>query len=220
MAVEENIKNRIADLIAQGQQLRKGNQHDQVRSEEHRQQCVAWFAPAQNMIQVVCPNPDNAYRKRSEEIIKVGRGLTVHGGVGEITDLLANLMTDIDLGLISSVINRVRAETFDDFLDHAEAYHKEGRKNEAGVIAGVVFEDSIRRICDKYGIAQKGKKLDDLITELAKADVFSQTKAKRARVAAHVRTKATHAQWDEFDLNDVKGTIEFSREMIVEKLDN
>ena len=60
---------------------------------------------------------------------------------------------------------------------------------------------------------------DDLISALAKADIISQTKAKRARVGAHVRTKATHAQWDEFDLNDVKGAIDFCRELISEKLD-
>jgi len=42
--------------------------------------------------------------------------------------------------------NKIRAETFDDFLDHAVFYAKKGRKMEAGVIAGVVFEDTIRRI--------------------------------------------------------------------------
>ena len=36
---------------------------------------------------------------------------------------------------------------FDDFLDHGEAYLKAGRKDPAGVIAGVVLEDTIRRIC-------------------------------------------------------------------------
>ncbi len=44
-------------------------------------------------------------------------------------------------------------------------------------------------------------------------------KAKRARVAAHVRTKATHAQWDDFHLNDVKVTIEFTEELILSHLE-
>ena len=39
--------------------------------------------------------------------------------------------------------NSTAAEAFDDFLDHAEAYLHGGRKMEAGVIAGVVFEDTI-----------------------------------------------------------------------------
>ena len=220
MPVEDNVRQRLEGLIAEGQRLRHGNQHGQVRSEEHRQMCVAWFAPVQNVIQLVCPNPDNAYRKRSEAIIESRRGLVVQTAVGELTDLLSNLMVDIQHGLLSSVANMARAEAFDNFLDHAEVYCRDGRKNESGVIAGVVFEDSVRKICDKFSVPQKGQKLDDLISVLAKSDIISQTKAKRARVAAHVRTKATHAQWDEFDLKDVSVTIEFTRELISGKLDN
>ena len=115
--------------------------------------------------------------------------------------------------------DHVRAEVFDDFLDHAKSYRKNGRKNEAGVIAGVVFEDTVRRVCRKYGISESGEKLDELISQLAKSNVLSTTKAKRARVAADVRNKATHAQWDEFDDNDLKTTIEFTEEMILEHVD-
>jgi hypothetical protein len=144
----------------------------------------------------------------------------IPSSVGEFTDLLNYLLTDIEQGLLGSIVDRVRAETFDDFLDHAESYYKDGRKNEAGVIAGVVFEDTIRKICDKNKIPQKGLKLDELINSLAKVEIISQTKAKRARAAAHVRTKATHAQWDEFALEDVKATIDFTRELISQKLDS
>lgn len=115
---------------------------------------------------------------------------------------------------------RERAETFGDFLDHAEAYYSDGRKNESAAIAGVVFENAVRRICDRCNISERGKKLDDLISALAKAQVITQTKAKLARVAAHVRTKATHAQWDEFDSSDVRITIDFSRQLMSEKLDS
>ena len=87
-------------------------------------------------------------------------------------------------------------------------------KNEAGVISGVVFEDTLRNICRDNEIEESGIPLDQLITELTKYDVISQIKAKRARVAAHVRTKATHAQWDEFELSDVKTTVEFTEELI------
>ena len=36
-----------------------------------------------------------------------------------------------------------RAEVFDNFLDHAHSYLDRDMKNEAGVIGGVVFEDTI-----------------------------------------------------------------------------
>lgn len=108
---------------------------------------------------------------------------------------------------------------FSDFLDQGEAYYKEGRKSESGTIAGVVFENTIRRLCDKHNIPERDRKLEDLISALVKAGVITQTKAKLARVAAHVRTKATHSQWDEFDLTDVKVTIACSRDLIESKLE-
>jgi hypothetical protein len=87
------------------------------------------------------------------------------------------------------------------------------------VIAGVVFEDAMRRICRKRAIPEKGQQLDGLISQLASTGVLTATKAKRARVAAHVRTKATHAQWDEFDIADVKASIDFAREIVATELE-
>jgi hypothetical protein len=219
MSVEDKIIIRIHDLIGTGNHLRSGNSIGQQLNNQHGEQCSAWMASAENIVQIVCPNPDNAYRKRVNEITRPS-GLMIPSRVGEFTDLLNYLLVDIEQGLLSSVVNQVRAEAFDDFLDHAEFYYKDNRKNEAGVIAGVVFEDTIRKLCDKNTISQKGIKLDELISSLTKIDVITPTKAKRARVAAHVRTKATHAQWDEFDLEDVKATIDFTRELISNKLDS
>jgi len=146
-------------------------------------------------------------------------GWVIHRDVGEVASLLIELNHDIENGLLASVADKARAETFDNFLDHAKEYAKENLKNEAGVIAGVVFEDCLRRICRKYGKDDKEEKLDALITYLAQKEIFSQTKAKRARAAAHVLTKATHAQWDEFDINDVQGTISFTEELLLTHLD-
>ena len=64
-----------------------------------------------------------------------------------------------------------------------------------------------------------GLKLDGLISELTTRGELSGVKAKRARVAAHVRTKARHSQWSEYELEDVRATIDFARELISAKLD-
>jgi hypothetical protein len=44
-------------------------------------------------------------------------------------------------------------------------------------------------------------------------------KAKRARVAATVRTKATHAQWDAFTESDVVAALASTRELVENQLD-
>jgi len=51
-----------------------------------------------------------------------------------------------------------------------------------------------------------------------KKEKLSTVKAERARGSARLRAKATHAQWDEFDMKDVGSTIEFTRELIADHL--
>jgi hypothetical protein len=219
MAIEEALSKRLAGLLADAQHLRRGDENGQVHGDEHLEECAGWIAAALNVVHIACPNEGNAYRKRAEEIAAREVGYTIQREVGEFAALLKNLALDIDAGLLASIADRARAETFDDFLDHGRAYLEDEKKQEAGVICGVVFEDTLRRVCRKHEIAEKGEKLDNLISALVKIEVLSDTKAKRARVAAHVRTKATHAQWEEFDLRDVAATIDITQEMISAELD-
>lgn len=220
MPVEENIKKQITSLINRSRNLKVGDsEFNQSRSAEQVQECSGWIVSALNIVQLICPIIENAYRKRAEKIASKESGWNINQDVGEFACLLAELQRDIENGLLASVADRARAETFDNFLDHAKEYLKENLKNEAGVIAGVVFEDSLRRVCRKNGKDDKDEKLDNLISYLAKNEIISQAKAKRARAAAHVRTKATHAQWDEFDINDVQGTIFFTEELVLTHLD-
>jgi hypothetical protein len=77
----------------------------------------------------------------------------------------------------------------------------------------------VRRTCRKLKLEEKDRNLDTLISALVNRGVLTQLKAKRARVAADVRTKATHAQWDEFSASDVAEAIGFTRELIEAQLD-
>jgi hypothetical protein len=106
-----------------------------------------------------------------------------------------------------------------DFLDHGAEYLKHGKKDEAAVIAGIVFEDTIRRICRVLEIPEKGVALETLISELTKRDVLTALKAKRARAAAGLRTSAAHARWEEIQLSDVRPVIEFTRELMAAHLE-
>ncbi len=219
MAIEELFAERFRTLISEGQYLRRGGTHGTVISYDHQEKCSGWIGAAGHIVQLVCPNPKNMYRVKSEEIASRKIDNFTNSAVGEFTELLVRLLKDIEGGLINTIVNRAQAETFDDFLDHGKAYLSSGQVKEAGVIVGVVFEDALRRVTRNKGINEKDVKLDELISVLSKEEVISPTKAKRARVAAHVRTKATHAQWDEFDGKDVQAAIEFTQELISEHLD-
>ena len=219
MPIEDVIKTRLQELIDDSSHLSLGDKHGQCTDPMQMQECSAWLTAAQNLVHLICADPKAAYRSKADRIATTDRGFMVHTAVGELSAVLTALLKDADLGLLASVADSTRAKTFDNFLDHADAYLGQKRKKEAGVIAGVVFEDTVRRVCGKKAIVEKGTPLDELISALSSIGEISAVTAKRARAAAHVRTKATHAQWDEFELEDVRATIEFTRELIVSKLD-
>jgi ribosomal protein L12E/L44/L45/RPP1/RPP2 len=218
MPIESVIRSRIDSLLINGQSLATGDANDQTGTAEQLAECVGWLVSAQNIVHLLCKSSTDAYRLKIDQIVKKEHGWMVHRAVGTVSEILRNLLIDVDAGLLVSISNQARAEVFDDFLDHADAYLSVGRKNEAGAIAGVVFEDSLRRICREVGISEKDVNLDSLISALKAKGELTAIKGKRAAAAAGLRSKATHAQWDEFDEDDVKGAIAFSRELIESKL--
>lgn len=226
MSVEEAVVRRIRALIERGMPLSPAGKIGYGLTYDEEQAVAGWLTSASHAVGLVVGSVSNPYNLQcatalaacsSASVLAPGRRSSRRSEcVGHMVSVLENLLADIEAGLISSLEDRVRAETFDDFLDHAEHYHKSGRK-ESGVIAGVVFEDTIRRIAKNNDVTASD--LETIINELVKKDVITATKSKRAKVGAHVRTKATHAQWDEFDLRDVSETINFTRELIATHLD-
>lgn len=204
------VKERIEQLIAEAPELSGG-------SDFHRQR--AWLTAAQNAVELVCPLTSNPYHGRAQQIVNMAITPTISSSVSGMTALLARLLEEIEGGLLTTIENHAIAVTFDDFLDHGAEYLKGGRKNEAAVIAGIVFEDTIRRICRVLEIPENGVALDTLISELAKRDVLTALKAKRARAAAGLRTSAAHARWQEIQLGDVNPVIEFTRELMAAHLE-
>jgi len=201
--VPQGIKERIEQLIAESAQL-----------SDDRSRQSAWLVAAQHVIELICPKY-SPYQSHAGRLALGGQ--TTHTRavcVSEMAALLTRLLEEIETGLLASIENRAIATTFDDFLDHGAEYLKAGRKNEAGVVAGIVFEDTVRRICRVLGITEKGVSLDGLISELQKRDALTPLKAKRARAAAGLRTSAAHARWEEFEVADVGPVIEFTRELL------
>lgn len=214
MPLPQSARDRMFALYQESIELMVPNANGQTIDPHRRSQCEGWITAAHNAVLICCPSLPSAYRQKADTIAAKDWGYMLHEAVGALSGVLLNLMRDIDAGALVNIEDRARAEAFDDFLTHARSYFADGRKNEAGAICGIVFEDSIRRICRRYSVAEKDVSLDLLISQLTNLGVLTQAKAKRARAAAHVRTKASHAQWDEFDSKDVESTIEFAHELI------
>jgi hypothetical protein len=199
------VKERIERLISEASGL----------SDDHGRR--GWLIATQNAVQLACSSSDNPYYTRGQELVRQGNA--PHGAflaVSRMAAMLTRLLEEIEGGLLTTVENHAIAVTFDDFLDHGAEYLRHNRKNEAAVIAGIVFEDTIRRICRVLDISENGIALDALISELTKRDppALTALKAKRARAAAGLRTSAAHARWEEIGLGDVTPVIELTKELI------
>jgi hypothetical protein len=206
--IQDNIRRKIEELVTRATSIVAQNPSSGIaRDTKHLAQCQGWIAEALNVVQVAIPSPNNAYRVQIEK----NQGGGDLQRVATMAQILRALLPDIDAGLLGDLANKVRAETFDDFLDHAESYLQESRQMEAGVIAGVVFEDTVRRIYRDKVADDKDRDLEGLINALARQSVITGQQSKQSKVAAHVRTKATHAQWNEFDIEGVKSTIQITR---------
>ena len=224
MATADTVKHRITKLIPEAYEILGLDEEGKSKGGAgyNASPCRAWLVAAEHAIDLACPQGSNAYRQwihRLKTKLDGAHRPDLYGALLEGREILKRLLVDIDDGLTGSIADQAAAETFDTFLDHAVEYLKQGRKDQAGVIAGVVFEDTVRRICRGNSIDENGVKLDVLISELNKRDFLSDLKAKRARASAALRTSAAHARWDEFQGSDVEPVIDFTRELIETHLD-
>ena len=210
--IADNVRLKIQDLIARAPSLVVDGEYDT----RHVAKCSAWLFEAVNVVSYAIPSPLNAYHAG---IARSSNPLDPIQSVASVAETLQALLADVDAGLLGDLGDQVRAETFDNFLEHGEAYLGDDRKMEAGVIAGVVFEDTVRRIYrNKIADDDKGKELEQLINALKTRNVITGQQSKQAKVAAHVRNMASHAHWDEFTIDGVRDTIQVTRKFLADHL--
>ena len=237
MGMKEDITNRFDTLIEKCQKLLgtlgpalalisgdgtknyDNNKYQYWVPEKKIPEFRAWLSSATTLIHFVAPNG----KPLIQECEKIMSNKDLGGGIPskvlvQMLGLLIGAKDDWECGFLGKIEYIVSGATFDDFLDHAEDYHKGNKKVESSVLASAVLEDTVKKICNKNGIEPSGNSLDDLITKLAQAEILTQVKAKRVRSFAGVRNHALHAEWDKFDISDVGSLIKGTRELIEDLL--
>lgn len=222
MPTTAKLRARLEDLRTEAKKLYPGPRHFVISAFEGQQEIKykAWLSALDNVLSLFISNPYNSYRMSLAPFTGILQKPVTQLDLIAGAALLDHVIEDIDAGLFGSIENGVSAATFGDLLDHAEAYLKDQRKEPAGVLAGVVFEDSARRVYrNVIKLPDKGVDLEQIINALQKstppdAPTITGVEGKRAKAAADVRTQATHARWAEFNASDVRATIDFTREFI------
>lgn len=152
------------------------------------------------------------------EAIRIQANSKRQGGIyiDDVQTMIGHLKqfrSAIRYGLLKDANATLSASDFDDFLEHAQEYHRLNRKVESSVIASAVLEDSIKRIIRTRGLTPS-RNLEEALNALKAAGVFSANETKKLKYFAGIRNAALHADWEEFDLADVGNLISGVRDII------
>lgn len=219
--MDEQIKQRVSELLQNGRDLmasrRRGHGevpdywvHEAIVAQAH-----AWVLSVANVISLVAP-PGSTYTGQMSAICDdddFRRGVS-WSLVQKTQGVLTSISDEVERGLLRKLEYIVVATAFDDFLDHAAEFHRANKAREAGVLAAVVLEDTVKRTAEKWSIPTNGRSIEELVDLLVKSGALTPVKARRVKAYAGVRNPALHAEWDKFDIRDAGELIEGTRELI------
>ena len=219
--MEKELLERAKHLLERGKQhsgsIRRSADYGNSYwySDDKIPEIHSWFDSVFNLFRLVT-TPDMHYY---DQVIGISKDDDLKRGapfwaVQKLCGNLASIVEEIELGLLKKAEYIFVASAFDDFLDHAEHFHKSGKKMESSVLASIVFEDTLRKISNKYNIPPSGSSIEEIIDNLTKENAWSSVKAKRIKAYAAVRNKSLHANWDEFEHRDVGELIKGVRELL------
>ncbi|QMV14904.1 hypothetical protein [Vibrio spartinae] len=137
-----------------------------------------------------------------------------YGHVSQVHGVALTVKHDIENDLIANIKGLLQAEIFANFLEIGEHLLNEGYKDAAAVTIGAVLEDGLRELSKKNDIAVvkpngAPKTIEPLNTELAQNEVYSKLVQKQVTSFAHIRNKAAHGQYDEYDVSQVQMMLLF-----------
>lgn len=216
--MQPDIDGHLEQLVQRGRQLVGRLPNDFFVPPRDVAEYQAWLSAATNIIEMVAPEV-SYYRTEAHRLLQhehIGTGLPILV-VQRMHGLLLGLKNDWDSGMLRRLEYLIAGGTFDEFLDHAEKFHRAGKLQEGSILASVVLEDVMAKIAAKNGI-KSSESLDPMADQLGKAGVLSAVKVKRVKSMAGVRNHALHAEWDKIDLRDVGGLISGVRDLIEDHL--
>lgn len=176
----------------------------------------------------------NLYGEKSQHFDSYRRALeterffTLHSNYyNQLTQMLgvANAIKhDASNDLLINFKSVAQAEVFVDFLEMGEHLLIEGYKDAAAVIIGSVLEDGLRKLCERASLPVTGGSgkpltIDPLNTQLAKADIYSKLIQKQITTWAHVRNKAAHGEYDEYNAEQVQMMLQFVQSFAADYLE-
>ena len=239
--LDESIRKQFDELIEDGKELIIDTEQRQieVNLQNKDSSVVVWggvepYRVAYGSFETRTLNLARLILDKSEyqrillEVEKSKRSLNV-GTVEDILGILTGLKKEYESGLLEDMSRMIEANVTFDFMSQAEQLlagerHKSDHVP-AAVLAGAVLEDAVRRQCERQDPPietelQDGgyRKLDWMIGELQKRNLFNKPKSAQLRSWASIRNAAAHGRFDEFKRSDVEQMIRGVRDFMADYL--
>ncbi|WP_235919294.1 DUF4145 domain-containing protein [Aureimonas psammosilenae] len=165
-----------------------------------------WKVKARSLIIKACGESSEHYKQflKSEEPQSYR---TSFEEFQEVFAVFEAAREDFEGGYLADVRNVIQAEVFSDELDQARNLLSAGYKAPSAVIAGVVLETTLRRMCVDRQLSTG--KLDKMNSDLAKAGAYNLLVQKRITALADVRNNAAHGHPTQFKDDDVADMINY-----------
>lgn len=143
-------------------------------------------------------------------------------GAGFYAELTKSTLTDlrgeVEAGLIGDLRAKITGGVLADFIALArEALDSDasGSVNVAAVLAAAAFEDTIRRMGERFAGVADRPKLDVVLTKLKETGVIEGPQVGIAQSFLSFRNHALHAQWDKIDRASVQSCLSFVQELLL-----
>lgn len=226
MRISQQISKRFEELLRQGEDLLSTRHNvssfgggvtviapdyvDSAMSEEWATSCLSFLGR-------VLGKDTEHYRRFSghaQRISTCSDAVRAHA-------VLKAAKSDYDGGYLFDTRMRIEAEVFDEFLEQADYFLRDGYFPVAAVVAGAVLEDGLRKLCLRRGITLSDQpKLDSMNSELAKTGLYNKMVQKMVTWLADIRNKAAHGKWNEFTAEDASEMIRNVRRLMRDYFDS
>lgn len=127
---------------------------------------------------------------------------------------LKGILNDIDNSLIDNIESQVSGEIFGNFLSTASQALDNGHKEIAAVVASAALEDLLKKIGELNGLDVRTKAIQKVVNALTGKELLKGSSAKLIDKYTFIRDKALHAQWDKFQVEEVRSMIAFMEGLI------
>ena len=142
---------------------------------------------------------------------------TLNQSVSATRGALQTMLQEVDSGFVGSLRATITAEVLSDLVTLARRVMDESGssgKDVAAVLTAAAFEDTIRRLATKEGIAHY-EKLGDTLEELKKKGILQGAQVGVAQSYLSFRNKALHAKWAEVDMASVQSALAFTEQLLL-----